>query len=437
MKKGRVRTVVWTLLLIGLGSGIALGNEPGEPSLAGAERLIASGRLADALSHLEQLHRDDPDRIEVVRILARVRAWTGDLAGALSLHDTLLEKNPESLGDRVERARVLAWMRRFDESRYELETIVEEQPETAEAWGILVDIQRWSGDVSEARRVALAGLEHSPHDASLLSKMSRLDYLSGNVGDARAYLTQALVADPQLEDGLQYLGFFSSFRFELSFLYEDISNHEPWRRVLFDANWRPRSPWSARLAAESVERFNDRDFSIAGAVTYSPRDRLFLSLEAQGAPGADIVPRWGLSLRVSSVRKGWTLTGGGRVLQFQDGTVLLIDGGPSRAIGSAWETGYRLTWARDPQGGQDVTHTVRLQWASTAMQVAYLDLFHGSDVERLVAAADSRTFTTTGLAAVWRSYLSSKWGIRLNIGFADRTGAYRRQSIGLGVIRHF
>jgi YaiO family outer membrane protein len=230
---------------------------------------------------------------------------------------------------------------------------------------------------------------------------------------------------------------FSPWVVETNAIYEDFSDREPWRTLSMNASFRPSGLWSGELGVERIDRFGKEEYSLRGLVRRVLSEKLVLAAGTQAAPGAELVPRWGGQLSVEwSPRHDWRMETSARGLRFDAGSSAVVQVGATHALGDLWELRYRIFWARDVAKNHDLTHAGRLLRVLSPRSTIDLEVFRGTDVERISSAADARAVTTTGFNAGSRLYLSSSWGVRIRAGYADRRGTYSSRSLGLGVIRH-
>jgi tetratricopeptide (TPR) repeat protein len=99
-----------------------------------AERLLEKGQTDLARKELEQGLAVDPDDIQLIFTLARIRVMTQDPAGALTLLDELTAEDAPAWRVQTLRGRALVELQRFDEARQALDLALEINPDPAEAY---------------------------------------------------------------------------------------------------------------------------------------------------------------------------------------------------------------------------------------------------------------------------------------------------------------
>jgi tetratricopeptide (TPR) repeat protein len=111
---------------------------------------IAADRLNEALTLLETLVSEQPERLEMLRELASLQVRTGRLDAAVESLSRYLTERPDDRSARVDMARVMSWSRQFEQASREYRRVLEADPGNIEGEVGLAQVEAWQGRYGQA-----------------------------------------------------------------------------------------------------------------------------------------------------------------------------------------------------------------------------------------------------------------------------------------------
>jgi tetratricopeptide (TPR) repeat protein len=178
--------------------------------------LLDLAQAAEALPHLEHLHRRLPDNLLVAVRLARCRDQLGETGEAVKILDTVLARQPHFAPALMERGRLAlqssqlpeaeAWLREACrlgptdyQARYQLQLCLNRQGKTTEADEVLTRMKQMEDDTERLHEITKL-LERSPHDPALLCEVGKILLRAGSIDEGLRWLHNALKQNPQHAD---------------------------------------------------------------------------------------------------------------------------------------------------------------------------------------------------------------------------------------------
>lgn len=164
--------------------------------------LSASGRVDDALRHLEDMTAaDEEEGYQIVRARGEMLTEHGRLDEAMAAYDAALSEGVYNTELLYTRAMLAEKMGRLDVLESDLRAIIAEEPENAQALNALgYTLADRTERYTEALELISRALELSPDDFYILDSMGWVLYRLGRLEEAVSYLERAreLRNDPEV-----------------------------------------------------------------------------------------------------------------------------------------------------------------------------------------------------------------------------------------------
>lgn len=164
-----------------------------------------SGKVEDALVHLQAAFRINPDDIGTGMTIAQILVSTSRVEEAEKVLSSILERTPDNRAVNYNYAQVLTKLGRGAESRPYLERVITADPTYAPAVSQLLDLYQRQSEWAKAATLLEPLVDDQPLNVEL-QKQQAFYYLRAGMSDkARDRFEALLKADPKDERSLFYL----------------------------------------------------------------------------------------------------------------------------------------------------------------------------------------------------------------------------------------
>ena len=181
-----------------------------------AEMYLAENKLDDALTHLERLRRQAPDRADVKARLGQCRYLQGQTEEARRLLETAVKELPNDLelllhlakldlqeGKAVEAERRLRHMIKVDigysEAHYNLASALQMQNRPEAAKRALADYRRYRTALEQANKLLRHEAQYPSNDPAIATEIGGLLLQIGHERSGTYWLDQALLRNPNYQ----------------------------------------------------------------------------------------------------------------------------------------------------------------------------------------------------------------------------------------------
>jgi predicted Zn-dependent protease len=211
-----------------------------------ASLLMELLKYAEALPHLEQLKRRQPDNLAAAVLLVRCLDHLGRQDEAVSLLEEVLARQPHfppALGERgrlalaqAEPARAEVWLREAlaqepgnQQLRYQLVQCLFQAGRGEEAEAERRGLERLSVDLKRLEKITTVEMQQRPHDPALDHELALLLFKQGHGEEAVQWLQRALKVNPSYVPAHQALAGY----------YQQVGDQE---RLAFHRRFLPAQP---------------------------------------------------------------------------------------------------------------------------------------------------------------------------------------------------
>ena len=202
---GRAATIgaIWFLAALGAAGDAAA---QAEGALEAARRLVAEGRLEEAIPHLERARDAAPHHPDALWMLAVARLRLGNLPEAAALGEEFGRLVPESPTGPLLRASALTALGRLPEAEHALEEALVRDPRHPEARRNLAILLGRQGRIAEAVTRLEALQAEYPGRPEVLAPLGTLYVQAGREAEGLSALLRAAQADPDSFEARHHLG---------------------------------------------------------------------------------------------------------------------------------------------------------------------------------------------------------------------------------------
>jgi putative PEP-CTERM system TPR-repeat lipoprotein len=164
--------------------------------LASGDRLMAEGRVDEAIIQYRNAIRHDNSFGEARWRLAEAQEQNGNLLAALREYVRAADLLPENVEVQVKAAVLLLMSQQFEDARTRAEKALEHDPRNPQATLVRANAMAGLKDVRGAIRDIEEALEVHPGDASMHTGLGMLRSLEGQDAEAAAAFARAIEVDP-------------------------------------------------------------------------------------------------------------------------------------------------------------------------------------------------------------------------------------------------
>jgi len=206
----------------------------------------------------------------------------------------------------------------------------------------------------------------------------------------------------------------------------------PWREVLLQLAWRPRTGLAALGGARETDRFDQRDREgFAGA--YLPLTESAATLHVEGSASSThrVLARSAFLAEVShSLGEGWVPSIGAKLARYDASDVRVVTAGLEKYLGD-WRFAYAGSVSRTDTSGWASAHRLTATWYRGELTYASLNGVRGREVENIFPAG----LLTTGVRAASIAAgleLAPRVGVSIEIAETRQGDLYRRRGVRIG-----
>ncbi|MEQ8665098.1 MAG: YaiO family outer membrane beta-barrel protein [Rhodospirillales bacterium] len=342
----------------------------------------------------------------------------------------------------------------FAAAEADFRAVIDAEPEHHDARLLLALVIGYQERFDEALAILGPALEAEPGRSDLLLARARLNAWAGRPAAARADLDKALAGDPddaaalELSAWLDRVGEEAAPSYVLSLTGSrsdfDRRSVDRWYETRMGLGYQVPGHWSVDGVLQRSRRYGSFDHLLELGGSMRAGEGGALSLRAETSPGADFLPRWGVSGGIElDAWDGMPALGlgpgiatlGARHREYADVGVDNLDPGWIQYLGdgSAWITARRIHAWSDDGGGTMTGWSLRgdLSFDPVAPVNVYA-LRAKSPETDLGVTVDTRTWAAGMVVGV-----SEKVDVRLDFTRDDRSGSYLRDEWSLGTAVRF
>lgn len=345
-----------------------------------------AGQFVEAEGHFRQVLENDPTNTDAALLLALVVAYQERYGEALDILAPALVRAPMRNDLAIAQARILAW----------------------------------SGERAQARDIVATVIEREPDNADALAFDAWLDF---TVNDKARPFTV----------------YFSGSRSDF-----ERSTLDPWYEGLAGISYRMDEHWILGGEFRKSRRYGLDDENITARAAYRFDRTKGVNVAAEVTPGADFLPKWGLSagadIQVSpGLKNGWigpsVLTLDARHRRYQTVKVNSLDPGVVQyfADGQAWLSLKKIHVWDSAVDSVDHGWSIKLDVDFAALAPVRVYVLRADSPENDLGVP-VKTQTVAG-GAIYD--VTDRFGFRVDYTHDDRSGSFQREEVSLGTFFKF